>query len=145
MKAVAQAFLLSLAAVLLPALAAARPTLAVVVNRRNPVREISLRELKSVYGARSHFWRDGQPVIAVNREAGSTTREEFSMLVFGRSSREMSGYWNERYFQGVLPPLVLTSDEAVIRYVERTLGAVGYVPARKADDRVKVILILERR
>jgi hypothetical protein len=41
--------------------------------------------------------------------------------------KEMAPYWNERYFHGTRPPPSLASEQAVLLYVARTEGAVGYV------------------
>ena len=58
----------------------------------------------------------------------------------------MAGYWNERYFHGTRPPPSLASEQAVLLYVARTRGGVGYVKADSADalpDGVKKVLCVD--
>ena len=47
-----------------------------------------------------------------------------------------------QYFDGVLPPYTVNSEEAVIRYVAQTSGAIGYVQACLVDERVKAVIWL---
>jgi hypothetical protein len=47
------------------------------------------------------------------------------------------------YFHGLLPPHVLASTEAVLRFVASTPGAIGYVPLCDADARVTMLLAID--
>jgi ABC-type phosphate transport system substrate-binding protein len=134
---------LGVAAILLGAPASAgRVRIAVIVHReRKDALDIST--VARLYLRQRRFWEDGTPVIPLNREAGSSLREEFSQRVFGASSDQMSGYWNERYFHGVLPPATLSSSAAMKRYIAAERNAIGYVEAEAADDSVRVALILD--
>jgi ABC-type phosphate transport system substrate-binding protein len=89
------------------------------------------------------FWEDGAPIIPLNREAGSTLREAFSRRVFGTGSAQLSTYWNEQYFQGVLPPATLSSSESMKRFVAQERNAIGYVELEAADASVRVALVLD--
>jgi hypothetical protein len=62
--------------------------------------------------------------------------------VFGVDPDMMENYWNEQYFRGISPPPVVASSEAMLRFVEATRGAVGYVPSCEVDSRVVVIMTL---
>lgn len=81
----------------------------------------------------------------MNQPPRSAVREAFSRLVLGAPPQEFTAYWNDLYFHGVSPPPVLGSDDAVLLYVERTPGAIGYTKvaaARTAGSRVRVVLVL---
>jgi hypothetical protein len=54
----------------------------------------------------------------------------------------LPAYWNEQYFHGVLPPIILGSEEAVVRYVASRPDAIGYVDARHVDASVATALLL---
>ncbi len=47
--------------------------------------------------------------------------------------------------QGISPPHVVASQEAVMRFVANTPGVIGYVAACKVDKRVKVIYRLKTK
>jgi len=51
----------------------------------------------------------------------------------------LESYWNEQYFQGIVPPHVVVSEEAMLRFVTSTAGAIGYILPCHLDERVQVI------
>lgn len=116
--------------------------LLVVTSTKIPEGKISVEELADVYTLKKNFWADQTPVVPVNREVSSKEREKFSEAVFNFSPQELSEYWNRLRFQGKLPPLVQTSDQAVLRFVRSIPGAVGYINSSQVPDGVKVLLKL---
>lgn len=120
----------------------------VVVNAAVPVSAIGTGEARRIFLLRQRFWRGGRVIAPVNLPAASELRREFSVKLLGRTVKEMTEYWNDLYFHGTEPPPVLESERAVLLYVARTPGAIGYVYAstlRAAPERdsVKVVLALE--
>lgn len=115
--------------------------LAVIVH---PSRAASLtREvLKRIYLKRQRFWDDGHAIVAINQEGATPARETFTRLVFGDEAARLPAYWNQQYFDGVLPPIILGSEEAVVRYVASRPDAIGYVDARHVDASVATALLL---
>lgn len=105
----------------------------VVANLSASVEEVDLDFLRRIFLLRQRFWPDGEPAHPVNLPASSPIRERFSREAFGQSVKEMAPYWNERYFHGTRPPPSLASEQAVLLYVARTRGGVGYVKADSAD------------
>ena len=86
-------------------------------------------EVRRIFMLRRRFWRDGTPIHPVNLPAASPTRLAFSRAVLGGSPRDLTAYFNDLYFHGTRPPPVLESERAVLLYVARVPGAVGYAPA----------------
>jgi ABC-type phosphate transport system substrate-binding protein len=123
--------------------AASEPMVKVIVH---PARggKLVRDEIAAIYLKQKQLWADGQPIIAINREAGSAARELFSERIFGRGSRRLAPYWNQRYFEaGEFPPATLASEEAVIRFVAGNRNAIGYVTAETVEDSVAVALVLD--
>ena len=81
--------------------------LAVIVHP-NRTEAIDRAELRRIYLRVRRQWDDGAPIAPVNREAGSSAREAFAKVVLGMSPTRLAAYWNERYFDGVLPPITLS-------------------------------------
>lgn len=104
---------------------------------------LDLEAVAQIYLKRRRFWASGDPIVPVNREAGSPAREFFSRSVLQADVSQLVVYWNREYFRGVLPPVTLASDEAVRRFVARDRRAIGYVDARLIDDSVRVVLYLD--
>lgn len=80
-------------------------------------------------------WPNGDGIRPVDQAHGSPIRRRFSEEVIGRSVLAVRNYWQQLIFSGrAVPPPELDSDEAVVRFVLRTPGAIGYVSG-EADVR----------
>lgn len=95
---------------------------------------VDLEFVRRAFLARQRFWPDGEAVHPVNLPASSTLRAEFSRLVLGESVKDLVPYWNERYFHGTRPPPTVASEAAVLLFVQRTRGGVGYVGEPLVQD-----------
>ena len=122
-----------------PARTADELVLAVIVH---PSRATALttETVKRIYLKRQRFWDDGHAIVAINREVGTPARDAFTRRVFGDEAARLPAYWNEQYFHGVLPPIILGSEEAVVRYVASRPDAIGYVEAGHVDASVATVL-----
>lgn len=124
-----------------PANAAEELELAVIVHPSRAA-TLSIETVKRIYLKRQRFWDDGHAIVAINLEVATPEREAFTRLVFGDEAARLPAYWNEQYFHGVMPPIILGSEEAVVRYVASRPDAIGYVDARHVDASVAVALTL---
>ncbi len=116
--------------------------LLVIASPQLPDTTVSAGQLADIYMLKKNFWPDKTQVVPVNREASSEVREKFAEAIFNLSPQELAEYWNRLRFQGKLPPLVQTSDEAVLGFVRNVPGAIGYINANQAPAGVKVLLRL---
>lgn len=105
-------------------------------------RSLKLAEVALIFRRKKLFWSDGSRVAPVNLPANHALRQAFSRIVLGLSPEEMEKYWNNMYFHGTSPPFVLSSEEAVMRFVAQTTGSIGYVSYCDVDARVKVAMVL---
>ena len=115
----------------------------VVVHASNPVVSVTRAKLSAIYMKRTRSWPDGTEIFPINRPADSQLRERFSQVVHRKSVPYVTRYWQRLIFSGrAVPPRVLRSDAAVLRYVQRNAEAVGYVDVRTPlSDGVKAIAI----
>ena len=133
-----------LTAILATRLDAAEEPLAIVATPAAQHDDIDREELAAIFGRKKRYWKDGAHIEPVNLLASDSRRRQFSKLIFGLMPEQMDGYWNEMYFHGVLPPYVVPSIEAVLRFVSTTPGAIGYVPLCSADKRVDLLLAIDQ-
>jgi len=112
----------------------ARDGLAVIVHPDNRVDNLTLLDLRALYAGRMLSWRDvGGNAMAVQpavRERGAGSNEIFSAQVM-QGTRITP---NARVFP---------NDRAVLAFVARTPGAVGYVSAALPAEGVKVVAVEE--
>lgn len=117
-------------------------SLAVIVATSNPLNKLSLDTLKQIYLLKKPMDDEGNRWIPLNLSLEDPLRRSFSQALFSISPEEHEEYWNIQYFNGVTPPKVVNSEEAVLRFVSMTHGAIGYVQSPKTDTRVKVLLTI---
>lgn len=117
-------------------------TLAVVTQKSSPLQSLSLDALKQVYLRKSLLDSNGNRWIPLNLPVDYELRQDFSLALFNKLPEDQEQYWNELYFQGINPPEVLASEEAVLRFIVITPGAIGYVHKQNADGRAKILAII---
>lgn len=127
----------------LPAWANPPPALAVVVAATRAAEPLEVDDLSLVYKRKKQFWHDGRRILPVNLPPDHALRRLFAREVLKLSLEAQEDYWNEQYFQGVLPPHMLRSEEAVARFVAETEGAVGYLSPCALDPRLRIVLLLD--
>lgn len=117
--------------------------IAVIVPANSRLRDIDVESLALIYRRKKLLWDSGRRVVPVNLPADHPLRQRFSRAVLGASPESLEDYWNQQYFQGLLPPHVLASDTAVLRFVGATSDAVGYLPLCDLDDSVRAVLLID--
>jgi ABC-type phosphate transport system substrate-binding protein len=115
----------------------------VVIVHADRNQTLTEAEVAQIFLRQRRFWEDGEAIVPVNRDSGSEAREVFALRIFGESTRRLEIYWNRQYFQGVLPPATLASDEAVKRFVATERRAIGYIAADRVDATVRAVLRIE--
>jgi len=120
---------------------AAEP-LAVITATDSPLTALLPDTLKLIYLRKNQIDAEGNRWIPLNLPVTDPLRRSFSLALFSLLPEEQDDYWNIQYFNGISPPKVLDSEEAILRFVASTPGSIGYVRKQKADSRVKVLLLI---
>lgn len=107
-----------------PAVAA---DLVVIVADDAPEEMLDEGTLRDIYLKKIFLDAGGHRRIPVNLPADAPLREAFTHALFHKSGDELQDYWNQNYFHGIAPPYVLGSQDAVVRFVSQTPGAIGYI------------------
>jgi hypothetical protein len=75
-------------------------------------------------------WSEGEVAKPVDLRPNSAVRKRFSEGMLKRSVGAVRSYWQQRIFSGRdVPPPELESEDAVVAFVARYPGAIGYVSA----------------
>jgi ABC-type phosphate transport system substrate-binding protein len=73
-------------------------------------------------------WDDGNPVMPVNLDRASATREAFTRAVHGKTVSAIESNWQQQIFAGrEAPPTQRNGDAEVLAFVRANPGAIGYV------------------
>lgn len=129
-------------ALALPGGAATAEPIAVVTSAHSALNKLSKDALKLIYLRKVQVDEHGSRWIPTNLPLISPLRQDFSLALFSVLPEDQEDYWNAQYFHGITPPPVMTSEEAVLRFVSSTPGSIGYVRQGHADDRVKILLLM---
>lgn len=123
-----------------PAAWAATPQMVVITAPDAPRLTFDRATLRDVYLKKIFVDGRGHRITPVNLPNGAPLREAFARVFLHMDDGQLQDYWNRQYFQGVSPPYVLASVDAVVRFVAKTPGAIGYVSACEVDASVRVVM-----
>ena len=119
--------------------------LAIVVNRSNPVDDLSSTELRRVFlGERSH-WPNGRRITLVMREPGEPERKTMLRDVCQMNESELKNHFLHGLFTGeiLVSPKILASSIGVRKFVFNVPGAIGYLRLSDVDNTVKIVRVDE--
>ncbi len=119
--------------------------LLVIVAENSAVTRVSSRQLERIFRRKTLINQQGERWVPVNLGVTNPLRLAFSKRLFKQRPAEMESFWNIQYFKGISPPYVVTSEEAVLRFVVSTPGAIGYINPCHLDSRVRVLMRLTIR
>ena len=100
---------------------------------------LSANAVAAMYLLRVTTWPNGTHLIPVNRELGSAIRTDFTTLILKQDMETLAVYWNEMHFRGKMPPLIQPSEAAMLAFVQKVPGAIGYIDAATVPLGVKVV------
>ena len=101
------------------------------------------RALSLIFRRKLIYAHGGGRWQPVNLPADPALRPHFSRAVIGASPEGLEDFWNQQYFQGLLPPHVVGSEEAVLRFVASTPYAIGYVAACHQMTSLRTVLAID--
>jgi hypothetical protein len=130
-----------------PATTPGGENLAIIVNQSNPIDDLSLKELRTVFlGERSH-WPNGRRITLVMMDQGLVERNAVLRDVCHMSETEFGRHFLQGLFTGevFVSPKTLSTPTGVRKFVFNVPGAIGYVRASDVDETVKVIRISGHR
>ena len=111
----------------------------IIANPSVPVTSLSQDDLSDIYLLRTNAWDDGMRIVPVNRESSSNARAVFSARILKQQQSSLNAYWDKMHYKGMTPPLIQQSDQAVLAFVQKVPGAIGYVSTSLQLKNVKVL------
>ena len=111
-----------------------------IANNSVAASEISVDEIRAVFLITKTSLSDGSAVEPVLMTSGPAHRAFLSYV--GKTDATLSAYLRGLVFTGKASmPKTLDSDAAVVAYVARTKGAVGYISASAPAEGTKTLAI----
>lgn len=118
-------------------------SLAIVVNRANPVDNLSFSELRKVFLGRRSHWPNGRRIAVAMLDYGQPERETVLERIYQMDENGYRNYFLRGMFRGevFVSPKTLASPTVVRKFVFNAPGAIGYLRASDVDESVKVLRI----
>lgn len=120
-------------------------TIAVVVNKANPIIHVSQRALIDLYMGKYQAFDTGSPAQPIDIESGEQLKEDFYKRLTGRTMSQINAYRSRIKFSGkASSPITMPNSNAIIMAVENDPIAIGYIWASDVTDQVKVVYTLDK-
>jgi len=115
-----------------------------IVSEQVEVEELTAREVRKIF-LREKDFIDALTAFPVNLPPENPLRKEVESRILGMEEEDLQLFWNRKYLNGIEPPLVLSSQEAVKAFVRKVPGAIGYIDEDLLrDEGLKVVFRLRR-
>lgn len=120
--------------------------LAVVVNRSNPVTNLSMSELRTIFLSERSYWPNGRRITPVLRDPGDPEREAILHQVCGMDENQFKTHVLRGMFTGeiLVSPKDLSTPAGVRRFIFNVPGAISGLRLSEVDGSVNVVRIDNR-
>lgn len=118
-------------------------SLAIIINRANPVDNLSVVELRKLFLGERNHWPNGHRVAIAMLDYGQPERQTVLHLIFRMDEKAYQDHLLRGMFRGdvFVAPKTLASPTIVRKFVFNAPGAIGYVRASDLDGTIKVVRI----
>ncbi|WP_057829925.1 hypothetical protein [Colwellia sp. TT2012] len=128
---------------LLSVIVQAQEPIAVVVNKINPVDELSRSELIDLFMGKYVAFPNDSKAIPVELKGDHAIKVKFYKNLVGMPLSRVNAYWSRLRFTGRKRAAVFQSNEDdLIAFIIANEQAIGYVPQSLITDDLKVVYIL---
>lgn len=110
----------------------------VIVSKKLSFTKVGSGEIREVFLQKRHTIGN-QKIIPINLVGQDDGRSAFESVVLGMDKNRLNAYWVKQHFAGVNPPVTQPSFESIKAFVQNVEGAMGYIPSKMVDNKVKVV------
>lgn len=123
--------------------AAAAKDIALISNKTNHVEAVNLPDLVKICKGQTSRWPDGKPVTLVIRDPGSSDMKLVLQKIYEMPKEDVAALIANanRNRQSHTAIVVGESDEAIVKKVESTPGALGLVDVYAITGAVRVLRV----
>jgi ABC-type phosphate transport system substrate-binding protein len=122
--------------------AAALADVVPVVSAKSSIDHLSRKDLADIFLGRTARSPDGAPVVPVDQDESSPTRDQFYTTFLGKTSAQLRAYWSKIIFtgRGKPPPTVPGGVEAR-KLLATNPHAIAYMDRTQLDSTVKPVRV----
>ncbi|HVK60411.1 MAG TPA: hypothetical protein VM432_02625 [Bdellovibrionales bacterium] len=106
-----------------------------IVNEKNPIKSLSVNELRDYYFKRRRSWPNGVSVRFIDAGEGTAALKRFQSEYLKRSQKDINLYWiGQKLYSGDSAPLREPSEATIVQFVASLPGGIGYITDRSLID-----------
>ena len=113
---------------------------AVIVNNNNPVSELTIEDLHTIFTGKATNWKEfggkDLPIVTLSREVSSGTHMYFKEEVIRLGKKDGTEEFSRK-------TLLLPSSQAIVEEVATNEAAIGYLGMGYVSDRTKSLLLVK--
>lgn len=127
----------------LPVTAAVAADVAVVVNPKVPVDNLSLSEVRKVLLGERQFWNSSLRVTILMRAPVAREREVVLKKIYQMNESQFRQYWIGKVFraEAAAGPKIVYSNDTAIDLVQNLPGSIAFVEADQIPRGLKVLKV----
>jgi phosphate transport system substrate-binding protein len=112
--------------------------IAVIVNLKNPVEQLTIEDLRKIFTGEKKNWKDfggkDMPIVTLSREVSSGTHAHFKEEVIRLGKKDSTAEFSS-------DTLLLTSSQTIVEEVANNESAIGYLGMGYVSSRTKAIKV----
>lgn len=122
--------------------ASASAQVAIIAHKDVPLDSLNRAQLTDFYSCELKMWGKNLPVVVVDMRLQSAVKDAFYKFL-GMTASRMKSIWLKKMLMGEgVEPLVVKSEEEMLKKVASTPGALGFVDASTATNEVKILFLI---
>jgi ABC-type phosphate transport system substrate-binding protein len=110
---------------------------AIVADKANATSNLTASELVKIFNAHTRSWPDGKPITVVMRDPSSADMQLVLRKLFNMTAEQAHAFI-QAHREAIM---VADSDDAVLRFVSTSRGAIGVVDLYSLTQDVNVLKI----
>jgi len=115
---------------------------AIVVNKDNPVSDLSLEMLIKYFKADKQRWENGGKIKLAVMPLSSPSGKTVLDKIFKMTEKEYKKFWLKKVFKGdAVAPVKKSSATEILDFLLSEPNGLAFIPAEKADAAVKVLRV----
>ena len=118
-------------------------TLAIIVNRSNPIDNLAFSELRKIFLGERNHWSNGHRIAIAMLDYRQPERRAVLRLIYRMDEANYQDFLLRGMFRGdvFVAPKTLATPTILRKFVFNAPGAIGYLRLRDVDPSVKVVRI----
>lgn len=118
-------------------------TIAVIVNKSNPVSDVSYNELKQISEARKQYWNNGEKIILIFKPVTSVETRTLIDMVYKIKYEEFDKYWFLKVYENKIMefPKILNSTGTINILVSEIQGAIAFIGVDEVSKRGNIKML----